>query len=352
MEATPAISATPPPRPRAAIRRFPRRATARGLTPWAVLTALTLTATGCVTVHGEREIIPAATKAEADRALGDFLTAYNKADRANDPALDEDRVTGALGAIDQAGLRARRSIDPDGDPNRSPLELTDRRFTVPKMAGWPKFFLADTDSNRDQDTDKSKDTRWVLAFTRGGPDAGWKAAYLTVMSPGQIPEFRTDGDGLASAVPVRDKELAVPPAELSERYATYLDKGGPDFAPGPHTTDWREERRRGATRPGLSRQYIDQPLGDGAYAPLGLRTEDGGALVFFATRHYEKQTAAKGRDLRLEPPVRALMRGAVKQSVTLERTSNQAVRVPVRGASGGGVLVLSRIQGLTGAKGD
>lgn len=307
-----------------------------GTHPWAVLTALTLTATGCVTVHGEREIIPAATKAEADRALGDFLTAYNKADRANDPALDEDRVTGALGAIDQAGLRARRSIDPDGDPNRSPLELTDRRFTVPKMAGWPKFFLADTDSNRDQDTDKSKDTRWVLAFTRGGPDSrlegGVPHGHVPRPDPGvphrrRRPRERGAGTGQGTRGAARGVERTV--RDVSRQGRSRLRAG-----PAHHRL--AGGAAAGATRPGLSRQYIDQPLGDGAYAPLGLRTEDGGALVFFATRHYEKQTAAKGRDLRLEPPVRALMRGAVKQSVTLERTSNQAVRVPVRGFRGAG----------------
>lgn len=57
-------------------------------------------ASGCVVVHGEREVVPTATRTEAARALKDFTAAYNKADKANDSSLDADRVTGALGAID------------------------------------------------------------------------------------------------------------------------------------------------------------------------------------------------------------------------------------------------------------
>ncbi|MGX2997575.1 hypothetical protein JNUCC64_25495 [Streptomyces sp. JNUCC 64] len=315
------------------------------------MAALTLTASGCVTVHGERAVIPAATEAEAARALKDFLTAYNKADRANDPALDADRVTGALASIDQAGLRARRSLSPGGNRNHSPLRLTDVRYAIPAMAGWPKFFLADTDSDRDVDGAGGRDTRWLLGFTKSGPDARWKAAYLTILNQGQVPALRSDDEGAAVPVPLDDAELTLKPGKLSKRYTDYLSDGGSGFAAGPHTDQWRAQRERDATRPGLSRQYQDQPLDGGAHAPVGVRTEDGGALVLFGTRHFEKRTVARGRDLKLLPVERALLSGTVQQSVTLEYTSNQAVRVPPRKTPGPGVEVLSRVQGLTGTKG-
>ncbi|MFJ6566840.1 hypothetical protein ACIQNU_05435 [Streptomyces sp. NPDC091292] len=318
----------------------------------AALTVLSLTASGCVTVHGEREVLPAATKAEAARALKDFTAAYNAADKALDPALDADRVTGPLGAINQAGLTARRASNPDGNPNHVPLTLTDARFTIPKQAGWPKFFLADTDSNRDRDDDPKLDNRWVLIFTRTGPDEVWQAAYLTVMAPDKVPEFRLDKDGLARPVPVDSPELSLAPKDLSKAYATYLQDGGDAFAPGTHTSAWREQRLKNASRPGLARQYVDRPMVSGAYAPLALRTKDGGALVFFSTHHYEKQTAAKGLNLTIDPDVKALMTGDAKQSVTLERVSNQAVLDPTRTATDSKVQFLSRIQGLTGAKGE
>lgn len=93
--------------------RSPRRL--RSLNRFALttgaVTVLSLAASGCVVVHGEREVVPTATRTEAARALKDFTAAYNKADKANDSSLDADRVTGALGAIDGAKLTAgRRTI--------------------------------------------------------------------------------------------------------------------------------------------------------------------------------------------------------------------------------------------------
>ncbi|MFE2097412.1 hypothetical protein ACFW9W_10490, partial [Streptomyces sp. NPDC059468] len=70
------------------------------------LSVMSLTASGCVVVHGEREMLPATTRAEAAKALTQFTDAYNKADKAYDRSLDEDHVTGALADIDGARLKA------------------------------------------------------------------------------------------------------------------------------------------------------------------------------------------------------------------------------------------------------
>lgn len=313
----------------------------------AAVGVLALTASGCVTVHGEREVLSTATKSEAQRALSDFLSAYNKADQAFDPTLDADRVTGALGAINQAGLTAQKASSPTGNANYSPLKLTNAQFVIPKKAGWPRWFVADTDANRGNGTD-----RWLLVFTRATPDDVWAVSYLTVMAPEQVPAFKTDEDGNAEAVPADSTEVAVPPARLSQDYAAYLRQGGDEFAPGTHTSGWRDLRAASASRPGKSTQFIDQPLTSDAYAPLALRTADGGALVFFTTRHFEKQTAAQGLNLSVDANVRALMTGEAKRSITLERVSNQAVLDPVKTAADQQVKFLSRIQGLTGAKGE
>ncbi|GAA2987186.1 hypothetical protein [Streptomyces fulvorobeus] len=314
----------------------------------ATAVALSVTASGCVTVHGELEVVPGATESEAARALEEFTTAYNEADKAYDPALDADRVTGSLGAINQAGLRARQKNSPDGNASHRPLELTDASFTIPLKAGWPRWFVADTDSNRDQDTGKL-DTRWLLAFVKTGPDALWKAAYLAVVTPAQLPRFRLDGDGRAEPVDSSAGQLAVAPAELGTAYTGYLKDGTPDvFAPGPATSAWRDARRNTRVA-GFSYQYADQPLDGGTFAPLGLTTQDGGALVFFSSRHFERQTAARGLRPPVNPDVQALLTGEVKSSLTKERVSSQLVYVPAK--PGGRVRVLNRLPGLTAARG-
>ncbi|WP_285565203.1 hypothetical protein [Streptomyces sp. RTGN2] len=309
-----------------------------------------MTASGCVTVHGELEVVPAATRSEAAQALKNFTAAYNAADKAYDPALDEDEVTGALGAVNQAGLRARQKNNPDGNANHRPLELTDATYVIPEKAGWPRWFLADTDSNRDQDGGKL-DTRWLFAFVKSGPGQGWKAAYLAVVAPSRIPDFAKDDEGRAKPVAADGPGLAVAPKDLGAQYTGYLQTGTPDaFAPGTATSVWRQSRLN-TRRAGFSYQYIDQPLNSGLFAPLALETDDGGALVFFSSKHFEQQTAAQGLRPTVSRDVEALLTGEVRSTLTKERISGQLVYVPKKGAGTGKVIMLNRLPGLTSAKG-
>ncbi|WP_405612533.1 hypothetical protein [Streptomyces sp. NBC_00076] len=309
----------------------------------ASLTALSLTASGCVVVHGEREVLPASTRAEAARALRQFTTAYNAADKAYDSSLDADHVTGALSDIDKARLKAGAVNNPNGNPTHTALKLSDAKFTIPKKAGWPRWFVADAAGN------KGGTARWLIVFTRGGLDEPWQAAYLTLVAPDQVPKFKKDADGWAETVPVNSAELAVAPGDLSKDYTTYLKNGGKSFAAGPHTDQWRAQRKKSSKRPGLATQYIDEPLASGDYAPLALRTADGGSLVFFATHHYEKQTAAPSSSVP-DPgqDVLALTTGEIKQSLTMEFVSNEVALDPAKGSK---VNLLGRIQGLTSAQG-
>ncbi|BFO20994.1 hypothetical protein SHKM778_73820 [Streptomyces sp. KM77-8] len=141
----------------------------------------------------------------------------------------------------------------------------------------------------------------------------------------------------------------MPPGELSKDFATYLKEGGTAFAQGPHTSGWRAQREKKSSRPGLATQYIDEPLTNGDYAPLALRTKDGGALVFFTTRHFEKQTAAAGASVPApNKDVLALTDGEIRQSLTMEFVSNGVALDPADGP----VEILGRIQGLTSAQGE
>jgi hypothetical protein len=312
------------------------------------VTVLSLTASGCVVVHGEREVVPAATQAEAARALKDFTTAYNKADKTYDRSLDAARVTGPLADIDGAKLKAGHKNNPGGNPAHSPLKLTDAKFAIPEKAGWPRWFVADTASNKGL-----ADSRWLLVFTRDSANDVWQASYLTVLAAADVPKFTKDDAGWAQPVTANDAALAVEPEKLGQSYVTYLRSGGDSFAPGTHTSQWRALRKQNASKPGLARQYIDEPLDSGDYAPVGLRTADGGALVFFTTHRYEKQTAAPGTSIPTPTAdVQALTTGEIKQSLTLEFISNQAVLDPGKGSGDQQVSVLGRVEGLTGAKGE
>ncbi|MFF7947365.1 hypothetical protein [Streptomyces griseorubiginosus] len=325
--------------------RRPRRLDRSALIAVSV-TALSMTASGCVVVHGEREVLPATTKAEAAKALEQFTDAYNAADKAYDSSLDAAHVTGALGAIDAARLKAGKTTSPGGNTTHTPLKLSDVTYTIPKKAGWPRWFVADAAGN------KGGTARWLLVFTRNGLDEPFQVAYLTLVAEGKVPEFKKDADGWAEAVPANSTDLAAAPEGLSKDYAGYLKDGGDAFADGSHTSGWRADRAKDATRPGLATQYIDEPLTNDAYAPLALRTADGGALVFFATHHYVKQTAHVGTTIPSPGEAAlALTKGEIKQSLTMEFVSNEVALDPAKAAGGGKVTVLGRIQGLTAAEG-
>ncbi|WP_344013284.1 hypothetical protein [Streptomyces thermospinosisporus] len=309
-----------------------------------LVAALSVATSGCVVVHGEREVLPATTRGEAAKALQQFTTAYNKADEAYDSSLDAKYTTGPLGDIDKARLTAGKANNPEGNPSHTPLKLSDAKFTIPKKAGWPRWFLADAAGN------KGGEARWLLVFTRDSLDEPWQVAYLTLVDPDEIPRFKTDKDGWAEAVPANATDVTVAPGELSQKYATYLKDGGDAFAVGPHTSAWRALRKKRSERPGLATQYIDEPVTNGDYRPLALRTEDGGALVFFTTRHFEKQTAAAGATVPTpNKDVLALTTGEIRQSLTMQFISNEVALDP---AGDGEVEVLGRIQGLVSAKGE
>ncbi|MFD1828397.1 hypothetical protein ACFSJS_01805 [Streptomyces desertarenae] len=321
-----------------------------GLRTAVVLTALASLAglTGCVTVHGEEAVVPATTAGEAAKALEHFAETNNEANRALDAELNATIETGPLGTVDQAGLRARRTVHPQGNPGHRPLELTDARFLIPRQAGWPKFFVADTAASQ------SPGKRWLLVFTRGGVEETWKASYLSVLTPAAMPRFARDADGYAEAVPADETAgLALAPRDLSAAYADHLREGGGPFAEGPLTSALREERKKAAAGPGARTQWADLPAEDPRYAPVGLRTEDGGALVFFTTHHQMKQTVPQGYRPQVEDPyVKALLEGTPRQSVTYVRLALQTAAVPAADAADPQVRLLYRLQRLTGAKGE
>lgn len=300
--------------------------------------------TGCVTVHGEREIIPSANKAEAAEALHRFTDGYNTAYRTSSPAAMAAVETGALQAMNQPSVTAQHATRPEGYPDYPALKLTDVTYTIPKQTGWPKFFLANADSNRD-------DFRWLVLFTRGGPDKPWKAAYLSIMNADEVPKFAEDGDGWAEPVTPRTAgDLAMRPGRLSAAYVKYLGSGkGDAFAPGQATTGQRETRKKLRKTPQFWTEYVDQPARPPQYAPVALRTADGGALAFFAAHHAEKRTMAPGfRVGKIEDSTaNALLKGEPRKWLTLSRISESAVRIPADGP----VVFLNRLEGLTGAKG-
>ncbi|MEN2418831.1 hypothetical protein AABB02_12035 [Streptomyces rimosus] len=284
------------------------------------------------------------SKAEAATALKQFTDGFNASNSKLDPKVNPTYETESLLAVDQALTKAGHAVSPQGNPKFPPLTLTSPHFTVPRQAGWPKVFLADAVSNRNN-------TRWFLVFTRDAMGAKWKASYLSALSDNQIPQFKTDPDGYAEVVPAdaRDSGLKVAPGELGKAYAAYLNTGkGEVFAPGPATDQWRKLREEQGRQPGSRIQYEDQPSD---YAPVALRTKDGGALVFFSTYYHQQKTVSEGARINIPPEIKGIMDGPAKSSnrMTFTTLSEQVVKVPAAGTAEK-VAFLHRLEAKTSAK--
>jgi hypothetical protein len=309
----------------------------------AMVVAGGLMLSGCVTVHGEDALLPAiGGRPEAAKVLADYTAKSNQANRKLDTKLNARVETGVLGALDHATLTVEHAAKPKGNPGYDALALSDATYLIPRQRGWPRWFVANTANNRDHN-------RWLLAFTRGGPDEQWKASYLAVLEPGQVPKFAIDKDGHAEAVAPDASGLAVAPGKLSARYTDYLGDGKPsDFADGQYTSQLR------AARPGTSTakyvaQYADEAAPAQTYPPLALRTADGGALVLFTSKHSWKITGPKGSP----PPAsdsytKTLITGDVQTAVTRQALAEQVALVPT---GSGKVEIADRISGITAARG-
>src|SRR5690606_25947192 len=123
----------------------------------------------------------------------------------------------------------------------------------------------------------------------------WYATYLTVTAPGRLPEFREDEDGYLEDIPVDGDQpgLAVAPRELSEAYATYLQQEEGPFAAGDYTSGLLTAREEENSNPEYEMSYQDEaidPAREPHMAPIAVRTADGGAMVMFTTRHFDRQT--------------------------------------------------------------
>ncbi|MFD7508425.1 hypothetical protein ACFV5N_03595, partial [Streptomyces sp. NPDC059853] len=198
----------------------------------------------------------------------------------------------------------------------------------------------------------------LLVITRGGIDEDWMASYLSVLDPSLMPEFAVDEDGYAEDIPIPagdaddadDAGLVVPPGQVGEAYNDFLgSKAGP-FADGTYTTEAVERREESNSNPAYAMQYQDSVPTEPDFAPVALRDTDGGALVFFSTRHHEKQTMAEGETPVVDPLVEVLMEGTAETSVTLVRVAMHAALVPAAG--GGDIAVPSRVTGVTSAVGE
>lgn len=291
---------------------------------------------GCMTVHGETAVVPAATEEEAEQALEHYFEVANEARATYDPELNAQVETGALAEINGASLTAQAAVaeeqeeaaeeggeEAPAEEERPALTPANPRYLIPQQAGWPKFFMVDTEI-------QDSEFRWLMTFTRNSVDEAWKVRYLSVLQPSAIPEFAEDEDGYLEDIQVSSEStgLSVIPSELGETYATYLGEGQGSFLGGPHTSEVLAARDERANDPASQTDYADVPQEQAEHPTFAVRTADGGALVLFTMRMDEKRTWAEGETPVVDELVKPLMQGTADRAVTLQRYATFTAYVP------------------------
>jgi hypothetical protein len=262
------------------------RALATGLAVLAL--AAGCSSTGSIGAAGQHGNIGASqiTPAAAMRIFHRFLLRYRALNLKYSTALNDDITAGALNQQDAFGSKVGFTQflfvapgAPDG-----------LHVYVPRLAGYPRWFMAIGTLNNDTETNS------IYVLAQAQPGAQWKAVTALTDMPGLGPDQTPtlDSAGYANSVPAASTGLLAAPGQLASLYQRELDSGsgrlfdrllGNTFAltPGGNSVS---EARSGKLGWEVSIQWMRyaQPV----YA---LATSAGRAIVIFALDQHFNWTA-------------------------------------------------------------
>jgi hypothetical protein len=236
---------------------------------------------------------PALTMAQAQQVMDNYTTTNNAANAQMSGALLGSIETGSSYAIDTGAYREQRASKSAAYPPFGPKQA---ELFIPRQApgAYPRWFVALVANADLASPGRIANTEYLL-FTQAAPGAPWKNTLEPyVLKGGGTPTIATDSGGFAAAVGSGASGLSVPPGKIAAVTAKSLDGSGPVQNPGNlgdlnDLAFWHSRLPKGAT---AADRHAPDP-GD----VFGLRTLDGGALLFFT------DTA----EIRLTPPRGAVM---------------------------------------------
>jgi hypothetical protein len=277
---------------------------------------------------------------EAQGVLAGYTSANNGANAQRSNALLATIETGTSYTIDAGIYRVQRAEQAPPYPAFGPARA---EYYIPRQqaAAYPHWFVAQVANANLARPGKVTGTEYLL-FTQAAPGAPWKNAiepYLVL--GGRAPAISLGSDGLATAIAPDTTSLAVAPARLPGLTAASLDGAGPLPNPG-NLADRLDLEFWRAKLPAASVSGRHAAASGGQV--FGLRTADGGALLFYTDAAELTLAPPPGNVLRLTipgfySPGQALSRAGIGY---LEQF---ATYVPARG--GAGLRVIADYSGIT-----
>ena len=243
-------------------------------------------------------VAPAVTRSAAEQVLARYIAANNTVNQTRSDAELAQIEGGSSYQLDAGGYQFLSASDP-ANTGYQPFSFTAAAYYLPRLTGYPRWFAV----YGTWDGTRSAPFRAYLIFAQAAPGARWLEVLEPNVTAGTTAVPATGPGGYATAVSAGSAAgLAAAPGSLPAATAARLD-GTPAAVTvtGAETLgDQRDQAFWAARVPrGVSDTDQHSPAPYGVYA---LRTQDGGALVFYSLAAVLTLTPPPGEPMTLQIP--------------------------------------------------
>ena len=288
-------------------------------------------------------LAPPVTQAQARQVLSAYTAANNTANaQASQPILAAVE-TGSSLAIDAGIYQGQKAGNSAPFPAFGPVTAT---YYIPlePPAAYPHWFAVHARNAFLSDPGKVVSGEY-LVFTQASQGAPWlEQLEPFVVNASAEPAIALDANGHATAVTPGAANLVLSPAAASGATATAFDSGGQPANPGTLAAGREAAVVRKQVPPGTVTAIRHVATMDPVF---GLRTADGGALLFYDIGAKLTVTAAAGSTLSSLSVPGFVSPGGQAASVTLGFLEQFAVYDPARG-HGTRLPIVADYSGITG----
>jgi hypothetical protein len=291
---------------------------------------------------------PPITQPQAQQVLAAYTTANNLANAQASQSVLAVVETGSSLAIDGGIDQGKSATGAAPYPAYGPSQAS---YYIPLEApGYPRWFAVQVRNALASAPGQVLNSEY-LVFTQGAAGAPWKNAIEPFILPGvTAPQVAIDASGYASTVTATTADLALPPATAGEVTATVLDSGAGAPANPGNLADEQALAALSRDFPGTSFETDRHSVATEAI--YGLRTTDGGALLFYDVAAQVTVTAQAGGTLPLNVPG-FLSPGNPVAQATLDYADQFATYDPPAAGTGQGApgpvpSVVADYSGITG----
>jgi len=288
---------------------------------------------------------PPITRSDAQRVLATYTNSNNTANAQASQSLLAGVEGGGSLAIDAGIYDTQRASHAAPYPAYRPVASS---YYIPREspATYPHWFAVRV-TNALASSGKVINAEYVV-FTQASAGAPWLNSIEPFILPSAaLPSIALDASGYATAVSSSTTSLMLPVATAGATTVTALDTGAGQPANPGNLAD--EEALMSLKKALPSHPSITSAHSATTDPLFGLRTTDGGALLFYDVAARITLTAAPGTKLQVDIPGFVSSAGQASQ-VMLEYLDQLAVNDPPAGA-GAPAQIIGDYSGLTGSAG-